>query len=56
MNLKNEAIKIRMRLAEFKPMESVEDIHSLVMQALSIEAFDEVGSGVCENPRKAYSL
>ena len=56
INLKNEALNIRMRLAEFKPMESVEDIQSLVLQALSIGAFDEVGSGVCENPQEAYSL
>ena len=56
INLKNEAIKILMRREEFKPMESVEDIQSLVLQALSIGAFDEVGSGVCENPQKAYSL
>ena len=56
INLKNEAIKILMRREEFKPMESAEDIQSLVMQALSIGASDEVGSGVCENPRKAYSL
>ena len=39
-----------MRHAEFKPMESVEDIHLLAMQALFIGAFDKVGSGVCENP------
>ena len=56
INLKNEALNIRMRRAEFKPMESAEDIQSLVLQALSIGASDEVGSGVCENPRKAYSL
>lgn len=56
INLKNEALNIRMRHAEFKPMESVEDIQLLALQALSIGAFDEVGSGVCENPRKAYSL
>ena len=56
INLKNEAIKILMRREEFKPMESVEDIQSLVLQALSIGAFNEVGSGVCENPQKAYSL
>ena len=55
INLKNEALNIRMRRAEFKPMESVEDIHLLALQALSIGAFDEVGSGVCENPQKAYS-
>ena len=45
-----------MRHAEFKPMESVEDIHLLAMQALFIGAFDKVGSGVCENPQKVYSL
>ena len=56
INLKNEAIKILMRREEFKPMESVEDIQSLVLQALDIGASDEVGSGVCENPQKAYSL
>lgn len=39
-----------MRHAEFKPMESAEDIHLLAMQALSIGASDDVGSGVCENP------
>ena len=56
INLKNEAINIRMKLAEFRSVEGVEDIQSLVLQALSIGASDEVGSGVCENPRKAYSL
>jgi putative transposase len=56
INLKNEAIKILMRREEFKPMESVEDIHLLALQVLSIGAFDEVGSGICENPQKAYSL
>jgi len=45
-----------MRHAEFKPMESVEDIHSLALQALNIKAFDEVGSGICENPQKTYSF
>ena len=45
-----------MRLEEVKPIESVEDSHLLALQALSIGAFDEVGSGVCENPQKAYSL
>lgn len=56
INLKNEALNIRMRRAEFKPMESVEDIHSLALQAMSIGAFDEVGSTTCESVRKAYSL
>lgn len=54
INLKNEAIKIRMRRAEFKPMEIVEDVHSLAMQALNIETFNEVGSTTCESVRKAY--
>ena len=45
-----------MRRAEFKPMENVEDIHSLAIQALSIGAFGEVGSGICENPQKAYGF
>ena len=39
-----------MRRAEFRSVEGVEDIHLLAMQALSIGASDEVGSGVCENP------
>ena len=56
INLKNEALNIRMRRAEFKPMESVEDIHLLAMQALSIGAFDEVGSTTCESVQNAYSL
>ena len=54
INLKNEALRlVPMRLGEFKPMENVENIHSLVLQALNIGAFDEVGSGICENPQKA---
>ena len=56
INLKNEALNIRMRLAEFRSVEDVEDIQSLVLQALSIGASDESESGVCENPQKAYSL
>ena len=56
INLKNEVLNIRMRRAEFKPMESVEDIHMLAMQALNIGAFEEVGSGICENSQKAYTL
>ena len=58
INLKNEAIKLSvpMRRGEFRSVEGVEDIQSLVLQALSIGAFNEVGSGVCENPQKAYSL
>ena len=56
INLKNEAINIRMRRAEFRSVEDVEDIQSLVLQALDIGASDESESGVCENPQKAYSL
>ena len=56
INLKNEAIKIRMRRAEFKPMENVEDIYSLVKQALNIGAFVEVGSTTCESVQKVYTL
>lgn len=56
VNLKNEAINIRMRRAEFRSVEGVEDVHLLAMQALSIGASDETESGVCENPQKAYSL
>ena len=56
INLKNEALNIRMRRAEFRSVEGVEDIQSLVMQALSIGASVETESGVCENPQKAYSL
>ena len=56
INLKNEALNIRMRRAEFRSVEDVEDIHLLVLQALDIGASDESESGVCENPQKAYSL
>ena len=56
INLKNEALNIRMRRAEFRSVEGVEDIQSLVLQALSIGASDESESGVCENPQEAYSL
>ena len=56
INLKNEALNIRMRRAEFRSVEDVEDIQSLVLQALDIGASDESESGVCENPQKAYSL
>ena len=45
-----------MRRAEFRSVEGVEDIQSLVLQALDIRASDESESGVCENPQKAYSL
>ena len=56
INLKNEALNIRMRRAEFRSVEDVEDIYLLVTQALDIGASDESESGVCENPQKAYSL
>ena len=56
INLKNEALNIRMRRAEFRSVEDVEDVHMLALQALSIGASVETESGVCENPQKAYSL
>ena len=56
INLKNEALNIRMRRAEFRSVEDVEDIYLLVTQALDIGASDESESGVCEDPQKAYSL
>ena len=40
-----------MRRAEFRSVEGVEDIQSLVLQALDIRASDESESGVCENPQ-----
>lgn len=56
INLKNEALNIRMRRAEFKPMENVEEISKLAEQALNFGAFDEVGSTTCKSVHKAYSL
>lgn len=56
INLKNEALNIRMRHAEFRSVEDVEDIQSLVMQALDIGASDESESTTCESVHKAYSL
>ena len=56
INLKNEALNIRMRRAEFRSVEDVEDIQSLVLQALDIGASDESESTTCESVRKAYSL
>ena len=65
MNLKNFAPKnltiltiynIRMRRAEFRSVEDVENIHLLAMQALSIGASDESESTTCESVHKAYSL
>ena len=45
-----------MRHAEFRSVEGVEDIQSLVLQALSIGASDEAESTTCESVHKAYSL
>ena len=56
INLKNEALNIRMRRAEFRSVEDVEDTQSLVMQALNIGAFDESERTTCERVHKAYSL
>ena len=58
INLKNEAIRLSvpMRRGEFRSVEGVEDIQSLVMQALSIGASVETESTICESVRKAYSL
>ena len=56
INLKNEALNIRMRRAEFRSVEGVEDIQSLVLQALDIGASDESESTTCESVHKAYSL
>ena len=56
INLKNEALNIRMRRAEFRSVEGVEDIQSLVLQALNIGASVETESTTCESVRKAYSL
>jgi putative transposase len=56
INLKNEAINIRMRRAEFRSVEGVEDIHLLALQALNIGASDEAERTTCESVQKAYSL
>ena len=58
INLKNEAIRLSvpMRRGEFRSVEGVEDIQSLVTQALSIGASVETESTTCESVRKAYSL
>ena len=56
INLKNEALNIRMRHAEFRSVEDVEDVQSLVLQALDIGASNETESTTCESVRKAYSL
>ena len=54
INLKNEALNIRMRRAEFRSVEGVETLANLALA--SSGASDEAESGVCENPQKAYSL
>ena len=54
INLKNEALNIRMRRAEFRSVEDVETLANLALA--SSGASDEAESGVCENPQKAYSL
>ena len=56
INLKNEALSIRMKRAEFRSVEDVEDVQSLVLQALSIGASDESERTACERVHKAYSL
>ena len=57
INLKNEALRlIPMRLGEFRSVEGVEDIHSLVQQALNIGASDEAERTTCERVHKAYGL
>ena len=56
INLKNEALNIRMRRAEFRSVEGVEDIHLLAMQALNIVASVETESTTCESVRKTYTL
>ena len=58
INLKNEAIRLSvpMRRGEFRSVEGVEDIQSLVMQALSIGASVETERTTCERVHKAYSL
>lgn len=54
INLKNEALNIRMRRAEFRSVEDVETLANLALA--SSGASDEAESGVCENPQKAYGL
>ena len=56
INLKNEALSIRMKRAEFRSVEDVEDVQSLVLQALDIGAFNETESTTCESVRKTHSL
>ena len=52
INLKNEALNIRMRHAEFRSVEGVEDIHLLATQALDIGASVETESTTCESVQK----
>ena len=58
INLKNEAIRLSvpMRRGEFRSVESVEDVHTLAMQALNVGAFDEAERTTCESVHKAYTL
>ena len=56
INLKNEALNIRMIREEFRSVEGVEDIRLLAMQALSIGASVETESTTCESVQKAYTL
>ena len=56
INLKNEALNIRMRRAQFRSVEDVEDVQSLVLQALDIGASNETESTTCESVRKTHSL
>lgn len=56
INLKNEALNIRMRRAEFRSVEGVEDIHLLAMQALSIGASDETERTTCESVHKTHTF
>ena len=45
-----------MRRAEFRSVEDVENIQSLVLQALNIGASDEAESTTCESVQKATAL
>lgn len=56
INLKNNAINILMRREEFRSVEDVEDINSLVNQALMLEHSDETESIICEDIRKANTF
>ena len=54
VNLKNEALNIRMRHAEFRSVEGVETLANLALA--SSGASDEAESTTCESVRKTYSL